>query len=171
MGAPFVEGRPTTHGIDISPIKLRHPSEDADMTLRTWDFGGQDVYRITHQFFISRRGLYGVVWNPRDGQEQSQIAGWLGRIRLRAGDDAQTLVIATHCDERLPELDYQALLEEFPDMLSGSFEVDNRTGTGIQDLRLSIAQQAARLPQMGQLISLRWLSARDEILARAADSI
>ena len=24
--APFVEGRPTTHGIEISPLTIRHPS-------------------------------------------------------------------------------------------------------------------------------------------------
>ena len=167
IGSPFVEGRNTTHGIEISPITLRHPARDLDMTLRAWDFGGQDVYRVTHQFFLSRRGLYIVVWNPREGQEQGQIVEWLRRIRLRTDRDARIIVVATHCDERLPELDYQALAEAFPRILAGSAEVDNRTGSGISELRKSIALQAARLPQMGQLISPRWLAARDKILARA----
>ena len=37
------------------------------MTLRTWDFGGQEVYRITHQFFFTKRALYMVVWSAREG--------------------------------------------------------------------------------------------------------
>ena len=165
--APFVEGRPTTHGIEVSPLMFRHPYLDLDMTLRAWDFGGQHVYRVTHQFFFSRRALYVVVWKARDGQEQDQVESWLRRIRLRAGPDAITIVVATHCAERSPELDYPQLKLSFPDMLVGSFEVDSRTELGLRELREAIGRQAAQLPQMGQLISIRWVAARDEILARA----
>ena len=161
----FIERRPTTHGIEISPLTLRHPSLGLDMTVRAWDFGGQEVYRITHQFFYSQRALYMVVWNARQGQEQDEVEGWLRRIRLRVGPEAQAMVTATHCDERLPELDYPHLEHAFPGMLAGSFNVDSRTGTGIDQLRHAIGEQAARLPQMGQLISPRWVATREEILS------
>jgi internalin A len=166
-GAPFMEGRPTTHGIEIWPLAFRHPDLDLDMTLRAWDFGGQEVYRVSHQFFFSRRALYVVVWNARAGQEQDEVEGWLRRIRLRVGRDARTMVVATHCAERQPELDYPHLKHMFSDMLVGSFEVDNFTEAGLPELREAIAYHAAQLPQMGQLISPRWVAARDEILARA----
>ena len=52
-GAPFVVDRPTTHGIEISPLKFDHPSLNVEMILRAWDFGGQPVYRVSHQFFFS----------------------------------------------------------------------------------------------------------------------
>ena len=148
--APFIDGRPTTHGIEIQPLALRHPDLDADMTVRAWDFGGQEVYRITHQFFFSRRALYLVVWNAREGQEQNEVEGWLRRIRLRVSRDARALVVATHRDERRPELDYPQLKQAFPELLAGQYEVDNRTGRGIPELREGIAAEAARLPQMGQ---------------------
>jgi internalin A len=166
-GDPFVEGRPTTHGIEIWPLTFRHPDRDVDITLRAWDFGGQEVYRVTHQFFFSPRALYAVVWNARQGQEQDEVEGWLRRIRLRAGRDAPTMVVATHCAERFPELDYPHLDQAFPNMLVGSFDVDSRTETGLAELRQAIGRQAAKLPQMGQLISPRWVAARDEILERA----
>ncbi len=137
------------------------------MIVRTWDFGGQEVYRVTHQFFFSRRAFYLVVWNARDGQEQNEVEGWLRRIRLRVGHDARVLIVATHCDERRPELDYPQLDGAFPGMLAGRHEIDNRTGTGIDDLRNAMATEAARLPQMGQLINPRWIAARDEILTQA----
>jgi internalin A len=165
--APFVENRPTTHGIEISPLTFRHPSLNLDMTLRTWDFGGQEVYHVTHQFFLSPRALYIVVWHARRGQEQDEVEAWLRRIQLRVGDDARTLIVATHCKERLPEIDYPHLKQTFPGMLAGSFEIDNRTGDGIENLRKAIRVQAARLPQMGQLISPRWMAAREDVLARA----
>ncbi len=165
--APFIEGRPTTHGIEIQSLAMRHPDLDVDITLRTWDFGGQQVYRITHQFFFSRRALYLVVWNAREGEEQDEVEGWLRRIRLRVGSEARVLVVATHCDERRPELDFPHLRQMFPELLMGQCEVDNRTGHGIPELREKIAAEAAQLPQMGQLINPRWIEARDEILARA----
>jgi internalin A len=165
-GAPFVEGRPTTHGMEIWPLAFRHPN-DQDMTLRVWDFGGQEVYRVTHQFFFSHRAIYIVVWNARQGQEQDAVEGWLRRIRLRVGQEVRVMIVATHCSERVPELDYPHLQNIFRNMLVGGFEVDNRTGLGVSRLRMEIGQQAIRLPQMGERISLRWVAARDAILARA----
>ena len=132
-GDAFVEGRPFTHGIEIQPLVLRHPDAGEDMTIRVWDFGGQEVYRITHQFFFSQRALYLLVWKPREGQEQNEVEGWLRRIRLRVGPDAQVLIVATHCaGDQHPDLDYPSLQREFPHMLVGHFEVDNQTGHGIR---------------------------------------
>jgi internalin A len=168
---PFVENRPTTHGIQIEVLRLRHPDLDVDLELNTWDFGGQEVYRITHQFFFSRRALYLLVWRPREGQQENAIEGWLRQIRLRVGKDARVLIVATHCDERNPELDYPTLKKEFGDLLVGHHQVDNRSGTGIDGLRRTIAAQAAKLPQMGELVSSRWILARDEILERPEPQI
>lgn len=168
-GDPFAEDRPTTHGIEISPVALAHPSNEIEMIVRAWDFGGQDVYRVTHQFFYTRRALYVVVWHAREGQEQNQVEDWLRRIRLRVGSEARAIVVATHCAERLPDLDYRYLKQSFPEMLAGSFAVDNRDGQGIVELRDAIAERAAQLPQMGQLLSPRWVRARDTIIARASN--
>jgi internalin A len=163
--APFVDGRPTTHGIEITPLTVPAPSAGSDLTVRGWDFGGQEIYRITHQFFFTRRALYMVAWNARQGQEQDQVEDWLRRIRLRVGRDARALLVATHCAERRPELDYPHLERAFPGMLAGAVETDSRTGLGIDRLRQEIGAEAARLPQMGQLWSPRWVAAREDILA------
>ena len=165
---PFVEGRLTTHGIEILPLSLRHPCCNIDMTVHMWDFGGQEVYRITHQFFFSRGALYLVVWKPREGQEQNEVEGWLRRIRLRVSQQARALVVATHSSgDRHPDLDYPFLVRTFPELLGGHFEVDSDTGRGIPELRDAIAAEVAGLPQMGQLLSPRWIAARDEILSLA----
>ena len=55
------------------------------MILRAWDFGGQEVYRVSHQFFFSPRALYLVVWHARQGQDQNEVEGWLRRIRVAGG--------------------------------------------------------------------------------------
>jgi internalin A len=162
-GKPFVPNRSTTHGIEITQLNLPHPSRDEQITLNTWDFGGQEVYRITHQFFFSRRCLYLLVWRPREGQEENAIEEWCRRIRLRIGEDARILIVATHADERRAELDYPYLRRQFGDLLAGHYEVDNRSGRGIPELREAIIQLSAGLPQMGELVSSRWIAVRDEL--------
>jgi internalin A len=47
-------GEPTTHGvqIDVHALRLPHPDQEGvEIQLNAWDFGGQEVYRVTHQFF------------------------------------------------------------------------------------------------------------------------
>ena len=166
---PFVENRPTTHGIELNTLLVRHPSQALDITLNTWDFGGQEVYRITHQFFFSRRALYLLVWRPREGQEENAIEAWIRRIRLRIGDEARIIIVATHSEERNPELDYPGLKREFGDILLGHYRVDNRSSVGLKELREAIAREASKLPQMGELLSTSWVAAREAIARRARE--
>ena len=163
----FEENRDTTHGIEIRSLSLRHPTRTLNMTLRTWDFGGQEVYRITHQFFFSKRALYLLVWSAREGHEQDEVEGWLSRIRLRVAGDAATIIIATHCSERNAEIDMPRLQQLYPGFITGMHEIDNRTTLGITELRAEVASEASKLPQMGQLISPRWIATRDELEQRA----
>ena len=164
---PFVEGRPTTHGIEIRELTIPRPP-DPPMVIRAWDFGGQEVYRITHQFFFSGGALYVLVWNSRKGQEQGEVEGWLRRIRLRVGSEVPVLVVATH-SERAPEIDYPGLQRLFPGMLAGNYAVENSNQHGIPELLGAIAEQAEKLPTMGQQWSGSWIEARDEILGKAAE--
>ena len=168
---PFVEGRPTTHGIELRVLRVPHPSLPVKIALNTWDFGGQEVYRITHQFFFSRRALYLLVWKPREGQEENAIAQWCRRIRLRVGEDARILIVATHADERRPELDYPGLQRHFGPMLAGRLAVDNSSGAGLAELRAAIAAECAALPQMGERMSRDWIAARDKVLAHPEPQI
>ena len=170
LGKPFVTNRPTTHGIEVSHLTVPHPRLPITLTLHIWDFGGQEVYRISHQFFFSRRALYVVTWNPRQGQEQDEVEGWLRRIRLRVGHGVRILVVATHADERNPELDYPLLKAIFGDILVGQYAVDTKTDTGLELLSSALAGQAALLPQMGQRLSSRWITARDRVLQLAASA-
>jgi internalin A len=169
------EKRPTTHGIEIKDVKVtttedqstRIPSSTV-ITLHGWDFGGQNVYRVTHQFFYSRRSLYLIVWNARDTAEKCDVVGWLERIRLRVGDEARVLVVCTQVDtvDRLPRIDDVGLRARFGTMIpsDGFIEVDSESGRGIDRLRELIAREACLLPQMGEPFGRKWKEARDAVL-------
>ncbi|NQU22914.1 MAG: hypothetical protein HQ567_16680 [Candidatus Nealsonbacteria bacterium] len=149
QGKPFVENRPTTHGIELGNLYVPHPDGDKEIRLTTWDFGGQEVYRITHQFFFSRGSFYMLVWQPREGTQENAVEEWLQRIRLRVSqEEARVVLVATHADERRAELDISALRDQFGEMVRGFYRVDSKTGRGIRELKNAIAGETAALPHL-----------------------
>jgi small GTP-binding protein len=152
----------TTHGIEVDHLKLSHFNHE--IMLNTWDFGGQQIYHATHQFFLTKRSLYMVVWNARLGVDQGRLDYWLETIKAHA-PDAPVLLVATHVDERTPDLNYQLYKDVYPQIV-GHLGVSNKLGEGITELKTTLAEQAVRLPLMGQPWPGRWLSAENILLAR-----
>jgi len=172
------EHEPTTHGveIDIHGLRLPHPTKDSvEIQLNAWDFGGQDVYRVTHQFFFSRRSLYLLVWEPRNNVQQGRLDEWLDMIRLRVGDEARVIIVSTHSQSggHLARIDKPVFKQQYGDMIVDFCEVDSlvpdtTTGEmfGIAELKKVIAEESAKLEQMGMGFNNNWKAARDELLAR-----
>jgi internalin A len=161
----FDQGSSTTHGIDVDSLRLPHPyRSETDMLLNTWDFGGQQIYHATHQFFLTKRSLYMVVWNARQEVEQGRLDYWLDIIKAHA-PGAPVLLVATHIDERMPDLNYQLYKKAYPQVV-GSLGVSNKKGQGIVELKTILADQALRLPLMGQPWPEKWLCAEKALVAR-----
>ncbi|MGJ3244491.1 MAG: COR domain-containing protein [Elainellaceae cyanobacterium] len=155
-GEAFKVQQSTTHGIEIKALPLGHPSEaDVTMTLNTWDFGGQEIYHATHQFFLTNRSLFLLAFNARLGYEQSKLIYWLKTIRANA-PESPVILVATWSDERDADIPYSDLKEQFPQIV-GLYPVSNKTGEGIHPLKQAITQTAADLPLMGEIWPESWL--------------
>jgi hypothetical protein len=166
-GDSFVPHLETTHGIAIDRLGLHHPQYlGTTITLNTWDFGGQQIYHAMHQFFLTRRSLYLVVYNARMGAEQGRLSYWLETIRALA-PDARVVLVATHIDERLPDLNFQLYHQSFPN-LAGHVGISNANGAGLEDLRRVLASEASELSLMGQPWPGNWLAA-EKALMRVAE--
>jgi internalin A len=165
QGERFQEGRSSTHGIEVKHLELPHRELDTSIHLHAWDFGGQEHYRISHQFFYSPRSLYLLLWEPQRGHDGCEVEQWVERIKLRVGGDARILIVATHCDtaNRDPVIDKAVLLRDHGNVIHDFFEVDSQTGRGIEGLKKAMAEEAARLPQMGEWFSKRWQAVREEL--------
>ncbi|XP_076373717.1 leucine-rich repeat kinase isoform X2 [Tachypleus tridentatus] len=92
----------STVGVDVGDWiyekKLRGQPSYGPVTFRTWDFGGQKEYYATHQYFLSKRSLYLVVWRITDGEcGVKEIHQWLVNIQARA-PNAPVIVVGTHYD-------------------------------------------------------------------------
>ncbi|MHC4521284.1 MAG: COR domain-containing protein, partial [Planctomycetota bacterium] len=172
-GDPFVEGLPTTHGIEIRPVRMMYSESGTEITLNGWDFGGQRVYRPTHQLFFSSPAVYLVVWKPREGPQQGFVKEWMRLIKHRE-PDAKILVVATHGgpQQRQPDIDRQELQDLFgKDTVLDFFHVDSKPDKkgnrhGIRELKETIARVAGKLPEVGRTVPKSWQDARKALQRR-----
>ena len=169
LGADYQEGK--TVGIDIREMPLDHPREQGiTMRLNAWDFGGQDIFHATHQFFLTNRSLFLLLWDARHGWEQGKLRYWLNQIRARA-PESPVILVAAHIDETEAALPLAELQQEYPQQIIGSYDISNTKGDGIDDLRAAIADAAADLPLMGEAWPANWLNAAQAVRDRTEDYI
>ena len=92
------------------PHGLGQPAPNyGPVVFRTWDFGGQTEYYATHQYFLSKRSLYLVVWKITDGERgMNEIQQWLINIQARA-PNSPVIIVGTH---------YDVVKDEFPPSFS-----------------------------------------------------
>jgi hypothetical protein len=166
----WLESRPTTHGIEIKPVVVTHPDSGTQISLNGWDFGGQPVYRSTHQLFFSAPAVYLVVWKPREGPQQGFVKEWITLIKHRA-PDAKVLVVATHGGpgQRQPDIERQEIQDRFgSDTVLEFFHIDSKPDlqnscTGLAELKAKIASVAASLPEMGRSVPAKWQRVRETL--------
>jgi Leucine-rich repeat (LRR) protein len=172
-GDSWVEDRPTTHGIEIKSLNIANHSNEILITLNGWDFGGQRVYRPTHQLFFSSPAVYLVVWKPREGPQQGFVKEWITLIKHRE-PEAKVIIVATHGgpSQRQPDIDRQELIDLFgEDVIQGFYFVDSKpdpeTGEckGVNELKGKIAEVASALPGMGRTIPAKWHQVRETLKA------
>ncbi|KAH3744947.1 leucinerich repeat kinase [Pelomyxa schiedti] len=84
----------STDGIDIQEFQLRN----IDFTV--WDFGGQAVFLPTHQFFLTGRALYLVLFDLHNPNSQ-RTEYWLRQIMrtVRSAPFPPIILVGTRADK------------------------------------------------------------------------
>jgi len=155
----FIEDK-TTEGIDILKWSITAPTnEKEEIKLNVWDFGGQEIYHATHQFFLTKRSLYLLVWNARKSRDYEHIYYWLHTIEA-FGEDSPIILVLTKLNERNDDQNMTDLREKFPQIID-LYKVDSEDGTGIPALKNIISDTAWQLPHMQTPWIGSWLRVRE----------
>ncbi|MFZ5912482.1 MAG: COR domain-containing protein [Chloroflexota bacterium] len=168
LDKPF-QHHDSTHGIDIQSFNVTTDTQ-TPITLNAWDFGGQRVYRPTHQLFFSAPAVYLVVWKPREGSQAGQVKEWIQLVKRRE-PSAKILVVATHGgpQQRQPDIDRQELWDLFgKETVVDFFFVESKPDAhgnrkGIDELKRAIAQVAASLPEVGRSVPKSFADVRQAL--------
>lgn len=128
------------------------------VTVSSWDFAGQEIYYTTHQFFLSQRSIYLLVWDLRYEDEECKVSYWLQSIRSRT-NNSPVIIIGTHADEFGTHEEATAKADRvrkkyqkrFP-FIKYSVAVSAKTGSDIDLLVQKIREVIRVQDHMGELI-------------------
>ena len=157
----FIKNK-TTKGIDILEWKITAPTvQKEEIRLNVWDFGGQEIYHATHQFFLTKRSVYLLVWNARKAKDYENIYYWLHIIEA-FGEDSPIILVMSKLNERNDDLNMKDIKEQFPQIID-LYKVDSEDGKGIHHLKEIIRQTSWNLPHMRTKWINSWFKVREHL--------
>ena len=160
---------PSTHGIVIHPYRFQALHEGADLLMQThlWDFGGQEIYHSTHQYFLTHTALYILVADNR--KEDTDFDYWLFTASM-LGANSPVIIVLNEKEGRKKELNETSLRQSFPG-LRQIIPVNFATNQGLKALEEAIHYNIRQLRTIGMKIPAPWLKVREAIQALGKDFI
>lgn len=140
-----------------------NPKIQRDLQINLWDFGGQEIYHSTHQFFLTKRSVYLLVTESRKEDRHDDFYYWLNIIRL-LGDNSPVFVVLNKCDQPTKELPIKEYKETFPNIIEFdkvSLKEDFRESFTI--FKKNLAKIAANLPHIGNPLPKTWVDIRIQL--------
>lgn len=162
---PF-EGK--TEGIDIGHWFIRVKT-DYPIRLNIWDFGGQEIYHATHQFFLTTRSLYLLVIDARQGVQEGRLEYWLKLIES-FGEGSPIIVVINKIDQHFIELDRRGLQRKYPTIKEFIY-TSCVTGEGFHQLHKAITDAVVDLPHIHTPLPATWVAVKGWLEEMKSDFI
>lgn len=154
-GEPFNAREFYTHGVRLGHLDKDDLPDMGEMGLQAqvWDFGGQEIFYATHQFFLTEDALYILAWTdkenvlmyrqrdadaPKDEARFQTREYWLENIRHRGGPKCPILMVQTHAETNPVPCNADDYLKDYA---ARCLDFDAATDYGLPQLKKWIAQK------------------------------
>jgi Leucine-rich repeat (LRR) protein len=163
---PLPAEEESTKGVHIQ----RHEFNNAwgkSFRLNVWDFGGQQIYHATHQFFLTKRSLYILVDDTRNNSTTVHDKGfknWLEMIEVFS-ESSPVLIFQNEKSGRSKNIDEPGIKGRFPnvkDVFRGNLEQLDAADQLAEAIRYHVQQ----LPHVGEAVPAQWLAIRSDLEER-----
>jgi internalin A len=160
----------STEGIDIGKwvipkeeVQVFNPKIDRDLQINIWDFGGQEIYHSTHQFFLTKRSIYLLVTESRKEDSHDDFFYWLNIIKL-LGDNSPVAMVLNKCDQPTKDLPIKEYQNAFNNII-GFDKISLKPGfeESFLQFRDSLKNIASNLPHIGAPLPKVWVDIRQDI--------
>ncbi len=134
----------STEGIDVIQWKFTQPN-GKEFRVNIWDFGGQEIYHQTHQFFLTKRSLYVLVADTR--RENTDFYWWM-KVAELLSENSPILIIKNEKQNRQCEVNERQLRSEFlhlKEVLATNLE----TNRGLAEIKDKIQNYISNLDHIG----------------------
>ncbi|MBD2505702.1 leucine-rich repeat domain-containing protein [Nostoc muscorum FACHB-395] len=148
----------STKGIEV--IRWDFPMKDRrEFRVNIWDFGGQEIYHATHQFFLTKRSLYVLVADTR--KEDTDFYYWLNVVELLS-DNSPLLIIKNEKQNRHREINERELRGQFTN-LKETLPTNLATNRGLEQVLQQIKHYVKSLPHIGSPLPKTWVRVREAL--------
>jgi internalin A len=158
--APMPKAEETTKGIDV--LEWHFSMENGqDFRVNIWDFGGQEIYHNTHRYFLTKRSLYLLVADSRQGIPQLDY--WLNIIELLS-DNSPLLIIKNEVENRAVAINEASLRERFDNFKNENLATNlgnPQGGSGLETIKKAIKYHICQLPHIGTTLAKTWIRVRN----------
>ncbi|NEQ39708.1 MAG: hypothetical protein F6K40_27040 [Okeania sp. SIO3I5] len=148
----------TTKGIDVHqwnfPTKNQH-----NFQMNIWDFGGQEIYHATHQFFLTKRSLYILVADTR--KEDTDFYYWLNVVELLS-NNSPLLIVKNEKQDRKREINQRELQGQFTN-IKEILDTNLANNRNLEKIRTEIQHYITNLPHIGNAIPKTWKKVREAL--------
>ncbi|MBD2329954.1 COR domain-containing protein [Alkalinema sp. FACHB-956] len=148
----------STEGIAVMYLDFNHYSGQK-FRINIWDFGGQEIYHATHQFFLTKRSLYLLVADTR--QENTDFNYWLEIVELLS-EASPTLIIKNEKQDRPCQVNENQLRGRFPN-LEKILATNLATNRGLPEICAAIKHHISQLPHIGTPLPKTWVNVRQAL--------
>jgi internalin A len=148
----------STEGIAITrwPFRMDNGQE---FRVNIWDFGGQEIYHTTHQFFLTKRSVYALVADSR--KEDTDFYYWLNVVELLS-DNSPLLIVTNEKQERHREINERQLRGRFTN-LKETLAINLATNRGLPQVLTEIKHYMCQLPHIGTPLPKSWVKVREAL--------
>ncbi len=156
----------STKGIEV--IQWHFPMENGrEFRVNIWDFGGQEIYHATHQFFLTKRSLYALLADTR--KEDTDFYYWLNVVELLS-DNSPLLIIKNEKQNRHREINERHLRGQFTN-LKETLSTNLATNRGLEQVLEQIKHHVKTLPHIGNPLPKTWVRVREALESDARNYI
>lgn len=145
----------STQGIEVIRWEFQMASGQP-FRVNVWDFGGQEIYHATHQFFLTKRSLYALVADTR--REDTDFYYWLNIVQLLS-DNSPLLIIKNEKQDRQTEINEPQLRGQFTN-LKTTLSTNLQTNRGLTGVIDETKHYLTRLSHVGSALPKTWVKVR-----------
>tara|TARA_R110002050_G_scaffold78044_3_gene166600 strand:+ start:680 stop:2695 length:2016 start_codon:yes stop_codon:yes gene_type:complete len=155
--APMTTPDESTAGVNTSVWRL----EEEKINVSIWDFAGHTVTHAVHQFFLSERCLYLLVYDGRS-EDRNRLTYWLDHMK-NYGGDSKAIILVNKRDGHAVDIPVNLLNEHYP--IAGVFTIDvEKEKNKLSDFRKFVAGYIQNNPSWeNQVIPTNYFLVKEEM--------
>ena len=135
----------STDGISI--LKYSFETQDNNpYYVNIWDFGGQEIYHSTHQFFLTKDSLYVLVDDGRENK--TDFFYWLRIVELLS-DNSPLLIVQNRKEGKGGEINVEPLRAEYAHLISPVYYTNLEVNEKLEDIIREVKHQLLGLDHIG----------------------